>query len=569
MKKVLAVVVFFALLSGAFEKTWAAVTKLDLTADTKTGQGTVSISLNQPAYDFKVQVWAGNENYGIIPTKPLGSLAIDKTPAGKLDFQFDFSLQSNWGQAIPYYTLKIHYTAISEYDDYTDGQYLEWDIRNGYWLNRYYGFINYVPGSDPTPSPALSGSPQWHVSVMDNTTTALNIGGQTDYDDLPDLDIRWQLEKGSPANIKNIVVYVSINGGTYQALGQTFVGSASHLVWRNVPDNIALYLDFRGGPQFGKSYQFLVYFYTDTGASYGPFYNSGSVKILANRSLSPTPTVTPPPPQQSTKTPVQTSTPTVTPMPIAGLPPTDLKAEQNTWDPNNVVFSCTALFNEVQFSLYERTEGQLPEQTMKIGEQTVKKIDGVCFLTLPCVNNPNAQLSLGKIYHLEARQKNNAQFSQAAVKDFILSISRAEYSQTGDGITVRWQTYAPKVRISVWHILYDTNGRSIGGEFVRDIVTENAQKYPTECLIPENYSGKDGKKLFSGGDYAIAFTGYMKSSPIRNIADEPLESATVYALTLVTYGKKDVTTASFTTKENWGTIELSTKSTLCHPVYPY
>ncbi len=127
----------------------------------------------------------------------------------------------------------------------------------------------------PTP-----GIPEDTVIVMDNLLTFADLSNDQDLDpaDNRSLVIRWNFEF---EDVKDFHVYVETDEPPMKFLGRTASGTVNHLVWReNLP---RLNPDLKDGPQFGETYQFVVFGIRESGAPrpiYGPFRNAGPVEYL-------------------------------------------------------------------------------------------------------------------------------------------------------------------------------------------------------------------------------------------------------------------------------------------------
>ena len=124
--------------------------------------------------------------------------------------------------------------------------------------------------------------------------------------------IRWNVGAAT-TGYDDFHVKVKLSTGDYRHLGITRSGAVNSLVWAQGASGIAG--PFRSGPQFGESYQFLVFGLRD-GRPVQIGETAGPVRFMELVvTPTPTPTITP----TVTMTPRFTPTPTVTPTPM-GLP---------------------------------------------------------------------------------------------------------------------------------------------------------------------------------------------------------------------------------------------------------
>ena len=167
--------------------------------------------------------------------------------------------------------------------------------------------VTQTPTSTPPLPPQPTPTPVWlhlDVTVTDTQLSYIDLSNGTDEDPAEDrqLVIRWTSNRRDP-NVEYFGVYVSVNYGMWQYLGQTDSADATYFEW-------GLYSpltegDFIFGPLFGRSYQFAVYallLHPPPGTDsrlYGTFENAGPVAFVEE--VRPTPSSTP--------TPISTPTP--------------------------------------------------------------------------------------------------------------------------------------------------------------------------------------------------------------------------------------------------------------------
>ena len=70
------------------------------------------------------------------------------------------------------------------------------------------------------------------------------------------IQLAWNFG-ADPANVRDYHVQVSIDGGKYQFLGQTYSGTIPYFLW-NSPGDFSTNTLFAGGPEHGHEYQFQV-----------------------------------------------------------------------------------------------------------------------------------------------------------------------------------------------------------------------------------------------------------------------------------------------------------------------
>lgn len=122
-----------------------------------------------------------------------------------------------------------------------------------------------IEGGNPLPlsfpeMPFLSGK---KVAVsddilgLDNIAPTGSTGSDTDTPGSRALQIAWNFDV-EPADVFDYHVYISVNGGKFEYLGQTFSGKINYFWWtpnQEFKTNPA----YAGGPQSGNIYQFRVY----------------------------------------------------------------------------------------------------------------------------------------------------------------------------------------------------------------------------------------------------------------------------------------------------------------------
>jgi len=171
--------------------------------------------------------------------------------------------------------------------------------------------------STQTPKPAATQTrtplPQVTVIVADNLSANDNLAGGIDYDAQfeNELVIKWT--SNMFASPQTVDVFVSINGGSPVALKQGINAADGSLRWYNGADVV---LAYKSGPEFGRNYNFVVYFY-QMGKEWDRV-STGIVQFkLQDPIWTPTPTITLTPINTPTQTytPIPTSTFTATPTP--------------------------------------------------------------------------------------------------------------------------------------------------------------------------------------------------------------------------------------------------------------
>lgn len=118
-----------------------------------------------------------------------------------------------------------------------------------------------TPTITPTPT-ATPLVPVEAVIVTDNTNTYQDLAGGLDLDDANnrELVIRWNVDM---TGIKDVHVYVSVNGEEDAFLGRTGSSESSMFVWKE--NGSFTQVPFIDGPQAMNTYAFNVYFITESG----------------------------------------------------------------------------------------------------------------------------------------------------------------------------------------------------------------------------------------------------------------------------------------------------------------
>ncbi|GEM_PF-648497 len=108
----------------------------------------------------------------------------------------------------------------------------------------------------PSPTPTRSVS-LGEVTVTDDLSSLADLSNGTDTDSANEreLVVRWNV---SSANLSDVHVYVSVDGGPLTYLGRTGSGVVSYLRW--YPNAPLLHPTFKDGPQDGHRYSFVVFF---------------------------------------------------------------------------------------------------------------------------------------------------------------------------------------------------------------------------------------------------------------------------------------------------------------------
>ena len=244
------------------------------------------------------------------------------------------------------------------------------------------------PVSDTITVVALPTISENTALVTDGVDTYDDLSGDVDFDPISrrELVIRWNFEGENVEylNVKDIQIYVRINyEDDYTYLGKTGTGAATFYSWNSdnalpieplsvkraksralrVSPSASGSIDprFINGPEFGKLYQFRVYFLTKDGSPlfYGPFDTVAPVAFL-RKYETPTPFITYTP----TKTPTVTQTPTITNTPTETLTPTITNTPTETLTPSNTpTVTNTPTFTHTPTATYTPTVTNTPTVT--------------------------------------------------------------------------------------------------------------------------------------------------------------------------------------------------------------
>ena len=121
-----------------------------------------------------------------------------------------------------------------------------------------------------------------NVTVTDNAASLADLsnGQDKDADAERALAIKWNL---TDANAKAYHIYISVDGGAYQYLGQAASSPDTYYEWKSGFQKFQNPA-FLSGPQFGHKYAFMVYVLTASGSPVytGPYANTGPVEFLSN-----------------------------------------------------------------------------------------------------------------------------------------------------------------------------------------------------------------------------------------------------------------------------------------------
>ncbi len=225
----------------------------------------------------------------------------------------------------------------------------------------------YTPTLTPTNTipPVPLNIPVDTVVVTDHLQSTEKLNGGYDIDVAHDraLAVRWNYSKSDAANFH---IYVKIDNGFPQFLGQTKSGSVYYFEWRI--GNPFLTDSFVDGPQYKKLYKFLVYAITSDGAylltSLDPvlFWDANEILPTPTYTTTPKPTDTPRPTPTDAPKPTPTNTPKPTPTNTPKPTPTDTPKPTPTDTPNPPTATSTPFIavNLIPNPSFNIASGSLP-----------------------------------------------------------------------------------------------------------------------------------------------------------------------------------------------------------------
>ncbi|MEW6234510.1 MAG: serine hydrolase domain-containing protein [Candidatus Omnitrophota bacterium] len=150
---------------------------------------------------------------------------------------------------------------------------------------QYYWRVDAVTKNNGTiqgPLWSFSTGSTANVTVADNAASLVDLSNSQDKDADAEraLAVKWNL---TDADAKAYHVYVSVDGGAYQYLGQAASTSDTYYEWKSGYQKFQN-PTFQNGPQFGHKYAFKVYVLTASGSPVysGPYANTGPVEFLSN-----------------------------------------------------------------------------------------------------------------------------------------------------------------------------------------------------------------------------------------------------------------------------------------------
>lgn len=124
--------------------------------------------------------------------------------------------------------------------------------------------------------------------VYDSEVESSNIINTVDYDlsTNKSITIKWDIPEIEKTNIVDYHVYIRVNKDKhFHYLGKSNSNISTYLNWKQGNQNVSM--DYRSGPQFGKSYEFIVYGITENGYPdvYGPITTQGPINFVVGNDL--------------------------------------------------------------------------------------------------------------------------------------------------------------------------------------------------------------------------------------------------------------------------------------------